>query len=386
MTHFLIATFMDPIKKLLRGVFIVSLLFSHVYFFRNLILTIIFISALFSCNWEKKTENGTISAEIEPLAKLAKSRYTMGDSIAVRFSEAVSNVSVSLDGKPILKGMGSKDSLLFASASERAGWHQVVVAGMSSKKNSFSDTMALELLSDVLPREIGYTVLGQFPHSKSSFTQGLEFYKDELYEGTGEHGKSQLMKVDLKTGNALKSISLDKQYFGEGITIVNDKIYQLTWQSGICFRYNMDFTLDKTFTYYFQGWGLTHKDSTLVMSDGSNRIHFYDTNFEKIGDIEVYDNKGPVRKLNELEYVNGYLYANIFETTKIVKIDLKTGKVVGFINMDGIVPAGTDARRDVLNGIAFKVGEDAFYVTGKNWPLMFKVRLNESKVSKQANL
>ena len=200
-----------------------------------------------------------------------------------------------------------------------------------------------------------------------------------MYESTGENGKSQLLKIDLKTGNALKSLSLDKQYFGEGITIVNDKIYQLTWQSGVCFRYNLDFTLDKTFTYYFQGWGLTHKDTTLMMSDGSNKIHFYNTNYEKTGDLEVYDNNGPVRNINELEYVNGFLYANIFETTKIIKIDPETGKVVGFMNMESMIPAGIDSRKDVLNGIAYHPSEQAFYVTGKNWPLMFKIKIIDSR-------
>jgi len=334
----------------------------------------------FNCKQEKKAENASAIEEIPATAVLGKSRYTVGDSVKIGFAERVSKVDVSVDGKIILKEQLVNDTLRFATSNEKTGWHQIVVSGINAKQASFSDTIAMELLSDIVPQELKFTVLGQFPHLKTSFTEGLEFYKGDLYEGTGENGKSQLLKIDLKTGAALKSLDLDKQYFGEGITIVNDKIYQLTWQSGVCFRYNMDFLLDKTFTYYFQGWGLTHKDTTLMMSDGSNKIHFYNTEYEKTGDVEVYDNNGPVRNINELEYVNGFLYANIFETTKIIKIDIKTGKVVGNLNMESIIPADVDARKDVLNGIAYHASEQAFYVTGKNWPLMFKVKITNSRI------
>jgi len=344
------------------------------------ILILLFAVTICGCVKENKSENSEKAPEIVAVASSVSSKYTIGDSIKIGFSQKVSQIKLNLDGKPMDIGQPTEDTLHIGTTQEKTGWHKVVVSGILGNNAPFSDTIAVELISDIVPKEIKYTVLAKFPHLKSSFTEGLEFYKGDLYESTGENGKSQLLKIDLLTGNALKSIPLDQKYFGEGITIVKDKIYQLTWQSGVCFRYNLDFTLDKTFTYYFQGWGLTHHESTLMMSDGSNKIHFYNTEFEKTGDLEVYDNKGIVRNINELEYVDGFIYANIFETSKIIKIDSKTGKVVAFMKMESMIPAEIDSKKDVLNGIAYQASENAFYVTGKNWPLMFKIKLNNPSI------
>jgi len=181
----------------------------------------------------------------------------------------------------------------------------------------------------------------------------------------------------LKTGATIKSVPLTDQYFGEGLTIFKDKIYQLTWTTGVGFRYNMDFTLDKTFTYYTQGWGMTHTDSSIIMGDGSNKLYYFNAEFQKTGELEVYDNKGPVLKINELEYVDGYVFANIWETDKIIQIDLATGKVVGSMDMKKIIPAEVDQTgSSVLNGIAYQPFENAFYITGKNWPTLFKIKVS----------
>ena len=354
-------------------------------FSRN-ILFVLASLIFFRCQQEKQSENKAVLTQPETIANLPHSRYTIGDSIKIGFKEAVADFQVKTDGEINESKLTVLDSATFLPKQTKTGWHQLVVAGKTKSNVTFADTLRFELVSNVVPQEIKYAVAASFPHLKTSFTEGLEFYKGELYEGTGENGKSQLLKIDLKTGAALKSLDLDPKYFGEGITIVNDKIYQLTWQSGVCFRYNMDFTLDKTFTYYFQGWGLTHKDTTLIMSDGSNKIHFYNTEYEKTGDLEVYDQNGPVRNINELEYVNGHIYANIFETTKIIKIDAATGKVVGFMDMQSVIPAEIDARKDVLNGIAYNTADQSFYVTGKNWPVMFRVRLKDIKGDGGRNL
>ena len=352
-------------------------------FLRNLLLIAFSTFILIACGQEKKSENSSVNNEKPANVLLSGSKYIVGDSIKIGFAQPASKIEIKLDGKLLVADKSANDSLRINSEKEKTGWHQLIVNGFKVNKEAFSDTLMFELISDIIPEEIKYTVLDKFPHQKTSFTEGLEFYKGELYEGTGEKGKSQLLKIDLKTGSPIKSVSLDPQYFGEGITIVNDKIYQLTWQSGVCFRYNLDFTLEKTFNYYFQGWGLTHRDTTLMMSDGSNKIHFYNTSFEKTGDLEVYDNNGPVRQINELEYVNGYIFANIFETNKIIKIDVATGKVVGFMNIESIIPAEIDFKKDVLNGIAYQDSEDAFYITGKNWPILFKIRLKNSLQKKR---
>jgi glutamine cyclotransferase len=342
-------------------------------FQRYIIWAILVGMTCVGCRQEKKTE--TQAPPRVMVASLAKVSFVIGDAGAVGFGKPMVKADLHLDGKLVAFLQAPADSLFFDTRNETTGWHQIIVNGVTKDSASFSDTLRIELLSDIVPTEIPYTVITSFPHEKTSFTQGLEFYMGELYEGTGQNGESKLLKTDLKTGAILKSHTLQQKYFGEGITIVNDKIYQLTWQSGICFRYNMDFKLDKTFTYYTQGWGLTHHDSTLVMSDGSSKLYFYNTEMEKTGEIDIYDHTGPVRNLNELEYVDGFVFANIFESTKIVKIDPKTGKVVGFMKMEGITPPGTDVRKDVLNGIARLGSEDALYVTGKNWPLLIKIKL-----------
>lgn len=353
---------------------------------KHTLFTLMLACSFYACKQEAKTEKTAEETGQVPVAGLSKSRYTIGDSVQIGFAGAVTDLQVKMNGESASYSLKGTDSAAVAFGMNKTGWHQLAVSG-KAKGVAFADTLRFEMVSDIVPGEMKYTVISGFPHLTTSFTEGLEFHKGELYEGTGENGKSQLLKIDPKTGTALKSVNLDQQYFGEGITIVNDKIYQLTWQSGVCFRYNMDFTLDKTFTYYFQGWGLTHKDTTLMMSDGSNKIHFYNTEYEKTGDLEVYDQNGPVRNINELEYVNGYIYANIFESTKIIRIDAVTGKVVASMDMQGMVPANVDARRDVLNGIAYQPSEKLFYLTGKNWPLMFKVKINDqitgSRVAKK---
>jgi glutamine cyclotransferase len=341
----------------------------------NFLLVLMICFVAFSCKQEKKREAERVQKI--PVAVTAKSRFQIGDSIAIGFTQPVTAFIVKWNGAQVQDVKQISDSVFVKAESEKTGWKQIIVSGTTKSKEVFADTLSVELLSDIAPKEMAYNVLSSFPHQKTSFTEGLEFYKGELYESTGENGKSLLLKIDLKTGATLKSVPLADQYFGEGLTIVNDKIYQLTWTTGIGFRYNMDFSLDKTFTYYTQGWGMTHRDSTIIMSDGSNKLYFYNTEFQKTGELEVYDDKGPVLKINELEYVNGYVFANIWETDRIIQIDLSTGKVVGNMDMKKIIPAEVDQTgSSVLNGIAYQPLENAFYITGKNWPTLFKIKIS----------
>ncbi len=346
---------------------------------RYALLTVLILSLLSACKQDKKettTSTETEMPEKLPVSSLVKATGNIGDSLSVHFSEAVSGISVAIDGEATKAFRQQKDTLRLRAIAPKTGWHQLVISGTDSKQAAFADTLAFELYSDIKPADVAYTVLQTFPHEKSSFTQGLEFYKGDLYEGTGQNGQSKLMKVDLKTGKAIQSRPLDAQYFGEGITIVNDKIYQLTWTSGVCFQYTMDFTPITTFNYHTQGWGLTHKDTTLIMSDGSNKLYFLTPTFQKTAEIAVYDDKGPVVNLNELEYVNGYVFANIWQTNRIAQIDLTTGKVVGYLDITKIIPPTINATEDVLNGIAYLPQERLFYITGKNWPTLFKLRVS----------
>ncbi|MCF2445372.1 glutaminyl-peptide cyclotransferase [Dyadobacter sp. CY345] len=351
-------------------------------------LFILLISlAVFSCKQEKKTERNPETEQKPATAVLARTRFTIGDSIAIGFSQPVSQIEVKWNGVLVPDTKLVSDSVFVSAVSEKTGWKQLIVSGTTKSKETFADTLSVELLSDITPKELTYSVLSSYPHQKTSFTEGLEFYKGELYESTGENGKSLLLKIDLKTGATLKSVPLTDQYFGEGLTIFKDKIYQLTWTTGVGFRYNMDFTLDKTFTYYTQGWGMTHTDSSIIMGDGSNKLYYFDAEFKKTGELEVYDDKGPVLKINELEYVDGYVFANIWETDKIIQIDLSSGKVVGSMDMKKIIPAEVDQTgSSVLNGIAFQALENAFYITGKNWPTLFKIKVSGAAKKSQKTI
>jgi len=344
---------------------------------RNLYLFFVLLLSSFyvGCQTKRHDETTATEAEKPSIATLSKNTFTLGDTLQIQLSEPITEAVVSLGTNPLRIIQQTDSTLTIRATSLKTGLHPLIVAGKLRNKTLTSDTISVELWSDFRPVALTYSVLKQFPHQADSFTQGLEFYQGNLYESTGLNGQSKLMQVDLATGAIEKSVPLASQYFGEGITIFRDKIYQLTWTSGVCFRYTMDFSLDKTFTYHTQGWGLTHTDSTLILSDGTNRLFFLTPDFRRTGELAVYDNFGPVMNLNELEYVNGYVFANVWQTNRIVQIDVTTGKVVGELSMEAILPKTIDTKANVLNGIAYRADENAFYVTGKNWPTLFKIQL-----------
>lgn len=227
----------------------------------------------------------------------------------------------------------------------------------------------------------GYKVLRTFPHDPQAFTQGLVYYKDNiLYEGTGMWGESSLRKVELETGKVLQIHRLPSEIFGEGIVLWEDKIIQLTWQHRKGFVYDREtFTLLREFSYPTEGWGITHDGSRLIMSDGSATLFIWDPEtLQEIGRIEVRDDKGPVVRLNELEYIHGLIYANVWQTDRIAIIQPTDGRVVGWIDLTGLLaPEDRHARVDVLNGIAYDVQGDRLFVTGKYWPKLFQIQLTQ---------
>ena len=184
-----------------------------------------------------------------------------------------------------------------------------------------------------------YRIVNTYPHDRDAFTQGLVFNGDALYEGTGLYGSSTLRKIKLETGDVLQISKLPAQFFGEGITILRDRIIQLTWRSGIGLVYDKSsFELLEQFTYSTEGWGITHDGNRLVMSDGTSRLYFlHPDSFQEIGRIEVHDNARPVTRLNELEYIRGEIYANVWQTNRIARISPRTGEVTGWIEMDGLL-------------------------------------------------
>ena len=230
---------------------------------------------------------------------------------------------------------------------------------------------------DVIP-VYSYNIVNTYPHDRDAFTEGLVFEDGFLFEGTGLLGHSTLRRVELETGDILQILELSAEFFGEGITIYGDKIIQLTWQSNIGFVYDKDsFELLQEFNYSTEGWGITHDGTRLIMSDGTSTLHFLDSQtFEEIGQLEVFDDDGPVTRLNELEYVQGEIYANVWQTDRIARIAPDTGRVVGWVDLRGLLTAEDRSEPvDVLNGIAYDAETDRLFVTGKLWPKLFEIEL-----------
>jgi glutaminyl-peptide cyclotransferase len=223
----------------------------------------------------------------------------------------------------------------------------------------------------------GYRVVHVFPHDSQAFTQGLVYLDGVFYEGTGLNGRSTIRKVKIETGQVMQMQKLDSQYFGEGIAILNDTLFQLTWQSGIAFLYDRaTFTRTGTFSYTGEGWGLTHDGRRLIMSDGTATLRFIDpASHKEISRLAVRDGGRPVLNLNELEYIKGEVFANVWQTDRIARISPKTGEVSGWIDLKGLLPASEQAPDAVLNGIAYDAAGDRLFVTGKLWPKVFEIRI-----------
>ncbi|HTF21464.1 MAG TPA: glutaminyl-peptide cyclotransferase [Chryseolinea sp.] len=248
----------------------------------------------------------------------------------------------------------------------------LVALGCGEKK-------ATEATTAVDPLNISFTVISTLPHETDAFTEGLTIHNNKVLESTGQNGKSWVAEVDPGTGTHIKKIVLDNRYFGEGMTVLNHKLYYLTWQTKIGFVYDArTYKQVGEFTYENEGWGLTHDNKDLIMSAGTDKLYFLDTtNFKIVRTLSVKDGNTSIKNLNELEYVNGYIFANVYETSTIIKIDPSNGKVVGRLDLSAQVDEirRTFPNTNELNGIAFDKNSNALLVTGKNWPRSYLIRL-----------
>jgi glutamine cyclotransferase len=228
------------------------------------------------------------------------------------------------------------------------------------------------------PVKYGYEVIATWPHDPKAFTQGLVFRNGDFLESTGLNGQSSLRDVDLKTGRVLKQVSVPSQFFAEGLAVMGDQAFQLTWQSGKGFVYDVDtFRLEKEFAYDGEGWGLATDGRWLILSDGTSRIRFLDpATFRVVRTIEVTEEGKPVERLNELEWINGEIFSNVWQTNEVMRIDPDSGRVRGVIDFSGLLdPQDRGPETDVLNGIAYDAATDRLFITGKRWPKIFEVRL-----------
>lgn len=263
----------------------------------------------------------------------------------------------------------------------KAGKNTVKAIAFHADNKRGVATQTITLIPNAAPQKLDHEVVKTHPHDVNAYTQGLVYLDGFMYEGTGQYGKSFLRKTDMSNNNILSALSIDSRLFGEGVTIYKDKIYQITWKSRKGFVYDLKtFSLESTFTYNSQGWGITTIGDELIMSDGSNKLYYMDpSTFNVVKEIEVYDHKGPVYNLNELEYINGQVWANVWMTDRIVLIDPKTGTVTAELDMKNLLPASErrklDSNEDVLNGIAYNSEKGTVYVTGKCWPKLFEIRI-----------
>lgn len=311
--------------------------------------------------------DGKIAIGQQITLKLKLKDSTHFDSIKVLANNQLINAFTSIPA-----------SINWDSNKGKLGTNIIKVAGYSQGKET-ADQFSIRLVSDIVPKVSSYKVIKTYPHDKNAYTQGLFYQNGFMYEATGLEGQSSLRKVKVESGEVIKSYQLPNNIFGEGITLYKDWIIQITWQSHVGFVYDKEtFNLIKKFEYPTEGWGIITIGDQLVMSDGSETLHFLEpNNFSEVKSMQVYDNEGPVDNINEMELINGEIYANIYRTDKIAKIDPATGKVTGYINLKNLLPE-TDKYDgiDVLNGIAYDAKGGKLYVTGKKWPKLFEIKLN----------
>ena len=278
--------------------------------------------------------------------------------------------------------IGSKkdNEKISLSLSDKKLGYQNIKALVYFEGENIETTARIEVVSSIEPKLLNYTIVNTFPHDTLAFTEGFEFYRDTLIESTGQKGASHFRKYDYKTGKVHKQVNMDSQYFGEGITVINNKIYQLTWQSNVGFIYDAN-TLKqiKTFPYDkpIEGWGMTNDGKHIYQSDGTEKIWKMNPETQKMEDyINVYTNTNKIKSINELEWIDGKIYGNIWQKDAIAVINPITGAVEGVLNLAELRSKIKFAGAEVLNGIAYNPKTKTIFVTGKNWDKMFEIRVN----------
>jgi len=316
--------------------------------------------------------------------KDSKKTYTPNDSFLIsvinKKNRAIDSVVYFLNNDRV-SSSNSLSETNISLANQKLGVRSLH-AKVYSDENEYDVSIKVTILSSVTPKLYTYKILEEYPHDIEAYTQGLEFNKGTLYESTGFKGKSSLRKTDYLTGEVLELKKLDDFYFGEGLTIINNKIYQLTWEEKLGFIYNLE-TMEKTGTFVYgkskEGWGLCNNGSSIFKSDGTQKI--WELNPNTLGEIdyiELYTNTSKIKSVNELEWVEGKIYANIYQKDAIAIVNPSNGAVEGVIDFTSLKSHVTQHKNlDVLNGIAYKGEPNILYITGKNWDKLFKVEVLE---------
>lgn len=335
---------------------------------------------------EKSTDTSTKATNYFRISQpTAVDTLALGDSLAIVVQsrqEGVEIDSVQVHSKGLFLGRSSTNSFKIKATLPRVGEQGIEVKAFLSNGETQSKTIKQFFVSDLVPNEIKYTLVSKLKHNSLHYTQGLEIHEGALYESVGNYGKSGLYKKELRKLTELKEFKLAPNRFAEGITILNNRIYQLTYQAQEALIYDLaSFHLVQKIPYpiQVQGWGLTNDGQNLIMSTGQPILYFLDPDYFNIKDqILICDNKGSVKMLNELEFVDDYVYANIWMKSIIAKIEISTGRVVGYLDLEELVPQHLKKSNDfVLNGIAYNHASQTYFVTGKRWDVMYEIKLQD---------
>lgn len=347
----------------------------------NPLITILLALTFGSCNDNQKEKENYFSFDESAL----KSIYQGTDKVDLTLSNSklktIDSVIYFLNNKRIssVKGNG-KFSLDLKG--KKLGY-QDVKALVYFEGDTISTKTRVEIASGIVPKLLKYTVVNTYEHDVNAFTEGFEFYRDTLIESTGtpQGYKGYFAKIDYKTGKTYKRVDLDPQYFGEGITVINNKIYQLTWQNATGFIYDAN-TLKKIKTFPYdkkiEGWGMTNDGKNIYHSDGTEKIWTMDPETQKLVDfVNVYTNDSKIKSINELEWINGKIYGNIWQKDAIAVVNPQTGAVEAVLDLSALRAKVTNPEAEVLNGIAYNKKTNTIFITGKNWNKMFEIKVLE---------
>lgn len=341
------------------------------------ILTLLFLS----CNNKLKNEL-TFKIHITEQKSTYKNNETLTVSLENTQNKKSDSVVYFIDQNRLGK-TSAKEPFAFSLENQKLG-NRILHAKIYLENAVENPSKELYVLASERPKLYSYKIINAYPHDIEAYTQGLEFHQDTLYEGTGQYGKSSLRKTDYKTGKIIQQVGLDNTFFGEGITIMNNKIYQLTWRENTGFIYNLT-TLEKTGSFVYtksnEGWGLCNDGQTIYKSDGTEKIWTLNKdNLTEESFIEIYTNTSRIKSVNELEWVEGKIYANIFQRNSIAIINPKNGAVEGVIDLSDLQTKVKQHQfLDVLNGIAYKGDKNHLFVTGKNWDTLFEIEIFEKQ-------
>ncbi|SEQ98929.1 Glutamine cyclotransferase [Hyunsoonleella jejuensis] len=340
----------------------------------KLLTTTLLLFVLLSCGSNSNQKKNFFSITTNADKGTISIDETLKLSIENKRNYTIDSVVYTLNGKSISDGYTLK--------SHKLGKYPIEALVYYNGNDTQAVTSSITILNNTPPKIYKYNIINQYPHDITSYTQGLEFYNGKLYESTGQYKESKLRQIDYKTGEVVKNINLADAYFGEGLTIMNDKMYQLTWKSNTGFVYDVN-TFEKTGSFSYgkskEGWGLTHNDTHIYKSDGSENIWLLNPETLVEADkIQVYTNKGKITDINEMEWINGKIYANRYQRNGVAIINPENGAVEGVIDFTPLKNKITQHEKlDVLNGIAYNPDTKTIFVTGKRWDKLFEVEVVE---------